>query len=194
MRRTKQRKSSFNASPSESLILLIAGPGVAENRKTRSKNHERPPQFCFLCQRHSHRRTYPELHLYLHHHYQICRNRGYVLTSSGRLIRPDFEWDRLTRQDCANWPIQGDAADCMLLAVKRVYWALRKAQIRGGLIGTVHDELIAEVHQDDSPITIEIMEREMVRAFEQRFPGAPTTNLVDINFGRTWAEAARESR
>ena len=63
-----------------------------------------------------------------------------------------------------------------------------------GLIGTVHDELIAEVHQDDAPITIEIMEREMVRAFEQRFPGAPTTNLVDINFGRTWAEAARERR
>ena len=140
------------------------------------------------------RRTYPELDLYLQHHYQICRNRRYVLTSSGRIIRPDYEWDWLTRQDCANWPIQGDAADCMLLAVKRVYWALRKAPIRGGLIGTVHDELIAEVHQDDAPITIEIMEREMVRAFEQRFPGAPTTNLVDINFGRTWAEAARERR
>jgi DNA polymerase I len=137
-------------------------------------------------------RAYPELHLRQQHHYQYCRNRGYVTTAAGRVIRPDFHWERVTKQDAYNWPIQGDAADCMLLALKFVYWVLRKAQIRGGLILTVHDELVAEVHRDDASLTIEIMQREMLRAFEQSFPNAPSSGVVEINHGRTWAEAAKK--
>jgi DNA polymerase-1 len=141
-----------------------------------------------------HRRTYPELHLYLREHYTTCRNRGYVLTTSGRIIQPNWDWERLTRQDCANWPIQGDAADLMLAALRRVYWAFRTAKIRGGLIATVHDELLAEVLEDDVPLAMEIMEVEMKNAFEIHFPGAPADKLIDINFGPTWAAAAKEKR
>jgi DNA polymerase-1 len=141
-----------------------------------------------------HRRTYPELHLYLHDHQTACRNRGYVLTASGRVIRPNWDWERLTRQDCANWPIQGDAADLMLAALRRVYWAFRKARIHGGLIATVHDELLAEVLEDDVSLTMEIMEFEMQNAFEIHFPGAPADKLIDINFGPTWSAAAKEKR
>jgi len=138
--------------------------------------------------------TYPELHDYFEKHYRVCIRRGYVLTASGRVIAPMWEWEHLSPQDCANWPIQGDAADLMLTAVRLVYWAFRRANIRGKLIATVHDELLAEVAEADVSRAMEIMQAEMREAFVMHFPGAPTDKLIDINFGRTWAEAAKEQR
>ena len=82
----------------------------------------------------------------------------------------------------------------MLAALRRVYWAFRKARIHGGLIATVHDELLAEVLEDDVSLTMEIMEFEMQNAFEIHFPGAPADKLIDINFGPTWSAAAKEKR
>jgi DNA polymerase I-like protein with 3'-5' exonuclease and polymerase domains len=79
----------------------------------------------------------------------------------------------------------------MLLAIPLVYRAFRRAGIRGGLVATVHDELVAEVHRDDAALAREIMQREMVRAFEISFPGAPTT-LLEVGVGQNW-RAAKEA-
>jgi hypothetical protein len=65
----------------------------------------------------------------------------------------------------------------------------RKAAIRGGLVSTVHDELLAEVLQDDAAIASEIMRRQMHRAFEISFPGAPTNGLLKVISGQNWHEA-----
>jgi DNA polymerase I-like protein with 3'-5' exonuclease and polymerase domains len=77
----------------------------------------------------------------------------------------------------------------MLLAISLVYRAFRQAQIRGGLIATVHDELLAEVHCDDAALAKQIMQREMTRAFEISFPGAPTTGLLEVGIGHNWRAA-----
>jgi DNA polymerase-1 len=86
-------------------------------------------------------------------------------------------------------PIQGGAADLMLTAIPLGYRAFRQAGIRGGLIATVHDELVSEVCEDDAQRAAEIMHGEMVRAFEICFPGAPTTGLLKVDRGRNWKEA-----
>jgi DNA polymerase-1 len=133
--------------------------------------------------------AYPALHRHLQHNFQLCRRRGYVLIQpSGRIIRKEWEgW--ISYQDACNWPIQGGAADLMLSAIARVYRAFRRAGVRGGLIATVHDELLAEVHHDDAGLAKEIMQREMTRAFEISFPGAPTTGLLEVGIGHNWRAA-----
>jgi DNA polymerase-1 len=139
--------------------------------------------------------AYPNLHRHLQHNVQICRRRGYIrIEPSGRIVRTEWEGGYLSYQQCCNLPIQGGAADLMLLAIQFVYRAFRKARIRGGLIATVHDELIAEVAADDATAAAEIMHREMVQAFEISFPGAPTTELLAVKSGRNWREAKEESQ
>jgi DNA polymerase I-like protein with 3'-5' exonuclease and polymerase domains len=136
--------------------------------------------------------AYPTLYRHLHYEASLSRRCGYVLIKpSGRLIRREWEgW--ISYQDACNWPIQGGAADCMLEAIPLVYRAFRKAGIRGGLIATVHDELLAEVHRDDALRAKEILMREMTRAFEISFPGAPTTGLLEVGIGSNW-RAAKEA-
>jgi hypothetical protein len=125
--------------------------------------------------------AYPDLHRHLQYNAQISRRRGYIrIEPSGRIVPAEWEGGYLSYQQCCNLPIQGGAADLMLLAIQLVYPTFRKARIRGGLIPTVHDELIAEVAEDDAEAATEIMHREMVRAFEISFPGAPTTGLLVV--------------
>src|SRR5215471_9039771 len=138
--------------------------------------------------------AYPDLHRHLQYNAQISRRRGYIrIEPSGRIVRSDWESGHLTYQQCCNLPIQGGAADLMLLAIQLVYRGFRRAGINGGLIATVHDELIAEVHEDDAAAAAEIMHQEMVRAFEISFPGAPTTGLLAVKSGRNWKEAKEEN-
>jgi DNA polymerase-1 len=134
--------------------------------------------------------AYPDLHRHLQYNAQVCRRRGYIrIEPSGRMVRTEWEGGYLTYQQCCNLPVQGGAADLMLLSIRLVYQGFRKARIRGGLIATVHDELLAEVAEDDAEATAEIMHREMVRAFEISFPGAPTTGLLVVKSGQNWREA-----
>jgi DNA polymerase I-like protein with 3'-5' exonuclease and polymerase domains len=129
----------------------------------------------------------------LQYNAQICRRRGYIrIQPSGRIVRADWEGGYLTYQQCCNLPIQGGAADLMLLAIQIVYRAFRKTGINGGLIATVHDELIAEVAEGDAAIAAAVMKQEMVHAFELSFPGAPTTGLLVVKCGRNWREAKQE--
>jgi DNA polymerase-1 len=139
--------------------------------------------------------AYPDLHRHLQYNAQICRRRGYIrIEPSGRIVRSDWEGGYLSYQQCCNLPIQGGAADLMLLAIQLVYRAFRKAGIDGGLVATVHDELIAEVVEDDAAVAAALMHQEMVRAFAISFPGAPTTGLLAVKCGRNWREAKEEDR
>jgi DNA polymerase I-like protein with 3'-5' exonuclease and polymerase domains len=136
--------------------------------------------------------AYPDLHQHLQYNAQICRRRGYIrIEPSGRIVRAAWEGG-LTYQQCCNLPVQGGAADLMLLAIRLVYLGFRQARIRGGLVATVHDELVAEVAENDAEAAATIMHREMVRAFEISFPGAPTTGLLVVGSGRNWREAKEE--
>jgi len=61
--------------------------------------------------------------------------------------------------------------------------------LRGGLILTVHDELVAEVHSDDAEAAKAALEEETTKAFVEMFPGAPSDGVVSVGIGRDWLEA-----
>ena len=77
----------------------------------------------------------------------------------------------------------------MLRAITRTYTLLKRAGIRGGLVASVHDELLLEVAEDDAETAREILEQGMTDAFVETFPEAPTVNLVTAKIGRDWQEA-----
>jgi DNA polymerase-1 len=122
---------------------------------------------------------------------KVCLQRGYIVVpTSGRLVRREWQWSgRLTARQCFNTPVQGSCADALLRAMTLIDTCLIDAGIRGGLIGTVHDELILEVHEDDADLARNLLEVTMVEAFATTFPGAPTKGVAEAAIGRSWAEA-----
>jgi DNA polymerase I-like protein with 3'-5' exonuclease and polymerase domains len=76
----------------------------------------------------------------------------------------------------------------MLRALTRTYSLLPRAGIRGGLVASVHDELLLEVHEDDTGTARALLEQAITDAFVETFPEAPTANLVTAEIGRYWQE------
>jgi len=91
---------------------------------------------------------------------------------------------------CCNLPIQGAAADLMLAQIALVDCALRG--LRGGLILTIHDELIAEVHEADAEKAKAAMVEVMTETFIKMFPGAPSKDIVAASIRPTWAKPQKE--
>ena len=86
-----------------------------------------------------------------------------------------------------NLPIQGICADALMRAIILVNDRMEEAGIGGGLVAAVHDELLIEVPEGDAERARDILERSMVDAFVDTFPGAQTNGLA-VAIGRTWAD------
>ena len=82
-----------------------------------------------------------------------------------------------------NHPVQGSSAEVMQIALTRLDQALRDEPVQ--IIATVHDEAVLLVPDDvDSVERIgAIAQQEMIAAFVEVFPDAPTLNLVDPKVG-----------
>jgi DNA polymerase I-like protein with 3'-5' exonuclease and polymerase domains len=79
-------------------------------------------------------------------HRTLCLARSYVQIGVGRIVRAEWEESkRLSFQQCCNLPTQGAAADCLMVALTRVYAALKERHVNGGLVCCVHDEILLEV-------------------------------------------------
>lgn len=74
----------------------------------------------------------------------------------------------------------------MLRAIEMVFERLQG--IRGGLVATVHDELLLEVAEDDTDKAAQILTETMIAAFEMTLPGAPTQGVVEVHVGQSWKE------
>jgi DNA polymerase family A/3'-5' exonuclease len=87
-----------------------------------------------------------------------------------------------------NHPVQGSSAEVMQIALTRLDQALRDEPAQ--IIATVHDEAVLLVPDDvDSVERLgAIAQREMIAAFLEVFPDAPTLNLVDPTVGPTWGD------
>lgn len=133
---------------------------------------------------------YPGLKPYLDDHYELCQRRGYVVIGCGRVVKAAWEPGRkLTYQQCCNLPVQGIAADAMLRAITLTYARLRRTHIRGGLVATVHDEILLEVHEEDAEKARVLLEETMTEAFVLTFPGAPADGVAVAHIGHNWTEA-----
>ena len=134
-------------------------------------------------------RSYPQLDRWRWDNWHECQRRQQVHIGAGRVVEAVWEFGgRLRFTQCCNLPIQGICADAMLRAITLVHARLQRQRIRGGLVATVHDELLLEVAEQDAEHARDILHATMVEAFELTFPDAPTNNLAEARIGRTWAE------
>jgi DNA polymerase-1 len=133
---------------------------------------------------------YPEVKLWMDRSFVETAQRGYIRIGVGRVVQANWEEEyQLSPQQCANLPIQGVCADLMLRATRLTYDRLRAAQIDGGLIFTVHDELGLEIADADVGRASQILETAMTETFAFTFTGAPMTGgVVDIKVGPSWGE------
>ena len=90
---------------------------------------------------------------------------------------------------CCNAPIQGACADVAMLAMALVDRSLTKTGLDGGLVLSVHDELVLEVREDQAGQARALLERSMIVAFNIVFPNAPTRGLVEVRRGTSLGAA-----
>jgi DNA polymerase-1 len=134
-------------------------------------------------------RNYPQLDKWRWDNWHACQRRQAVRIGAGREVEAAWEFGgNLRFTQCCNLPIQGICADAMLRALKLVHARLLAANIRGGLIASVHDEILLEVRQNDAAAACETLQQAMVDAFVMTFPGAPTRGVATAKLGHTWAE------
>ena len=62
------------------------------------------------------------------------------------------------------------------------------ARMKGGLVASVHDEVLLEVAEADAEAAKRLLSETMVEAFTLTFPGAPTSKVVEVKIGQTWRD------
>jgi DNA polymerase-1 len=127
-------------------------------------------------------------------HHEACEASGRIVIGKhakhgvGRF----FELSRVpagksTFTRCCNLPIQGACADASMLALTATDQALFDHEIDGGPVAWLHDEIILEVAEADAEKAAALLERAMLVAFAETFPGAPLKGLVETHLGADWA-------
>ena len=148
---------------------------------------------------------YPDLARWQDEYARHSRECGFTSTVAGR--RWQWEWNAKSEEDvdpdapfyedqlsgfngalAVNLPIQGSCAEVMMLALARLHAVLRDQPAT--LIATVHDEAVFLVPNDmQVAVAIaDIARKEMVAAFLDVFPNAPTLNLVEPKIGSNWGD------
>jgi DNA polymerase I len=148
---------------------------------------------------------YPDLARWQDEYARYTREQGYTQTVAGRRWR--WKWRAQDPEDvdedtpfyadeisgfrgayAVNHPVQGSCAEVMQIALTRLDQALRDEPAQ--LIATVHDEAVMLVPDDLASVERigAIAQQEMIAAFLEVFPDAPTLNLVDPKVGPTWGD------
>jgi DNA polymerase-1 len=148
---------------------------------------------------------YPDMAQWQDEYARHTREQGYTQTVAGRRWRwkwraqnpDDVDEDTPFYEDviagfhgayAINHPVQGSSAEVMQIALPRLDQALRDARVQ--IIATVHDEVVLLVPDDSDSVERigAIARQEMIAAFLEVFPEAPTLNLVDLKVGPTWGD------
>jgi DNA polymerase I len=148
---------------------------------------------------------YPDMAGWQDEYARRTREQGYTQTVAGRRWR--WKWQAQNPEDvddaipfyedvivgfrgayALNHPVQGSSAEVMQIALPRLDQALRNTPVQ--IIATVHDEVVLLVPDDVASVerVSVIARQEMVAAFLEVFPEAPTLNLVDAKVGPTWGD------
>ena len=148
---------------------------------------------------------YPDMAQWQDEYARHTRKQGYTQTVAGRRWR--WKWRAQNPEDvdedtpfyedviigfhgayAINHPVQGSSAEVMQIALPRLDQALRDTPVQ--IIATVHDEVVMLVPDDSDSVKRigSIARQEMIAAFLEVFPDAPTLNLVDLKVGTTWGD------
>jgi DNA polymerase I-like protein with 3'-5' exonuclease and polymerase domains len=72
-----------------------------------------------------------------------------------------------------NHPIQGTSADMTKLALVFTHNRFEKEGIKGGIVHTVHDEIVSEVVEEQAEFAAKLQQEEMIRAGETFLKNVP---------------------
>jgi DNA polymerase I len=133
---------------------------------------------------------YPGIKTYMDSTIEFARANGYVetLMKRRRYLRDIHSSNANVRgfaeRNAINAPIQGTAADMIKIAMIRIFGEFEKLGLRSRMILQVHDELVFDVHRDETEDVKKIVEQGMKNAIPLAVPVE-----VDMNTGNNWLEA-----
>jgi DNA polymerase-1 len=132
---------------------------------------------------------YPGIRMFIDKCIDDAKANGYAETILGRR-RPIPELHSRNRQQrsfgeriAVNTVVQGSAADLIKRAMIDIHRELLTGEHSAKMLIQVHDELVFEVPEDDLDRETEMIRKKMEHAITLDVP-----IVVDINWGRNWAE------
>jgi DNA polymerase-1 len=132
---------------------------------------------------------YPGVRRFIDQTIATARERGYVTTVLGRrryfpeLGARDPAVRQFAERAATNTPIQGSAADLIKLAMLEVARRLRASGLRAQLLLQVHDELVLEAPDPETPRVMDLVREAMEGVWPLAVP-----LRVDVQSGANWAE------
>ena len=130
---------------------------------------------------------HPGVQKYIDRTIEYGQEHGYVATRTGRrrYLR-DINSRNKTLQRAAerlamNSPIQGTAADMLKLAMIRVFDALESGGFATKMLLTVHDEIVFDMHRDETETVIPVIVEAMTNAIPMKVPIE-----VETGHGENW--------
>lgn len=134
--------------------------------------------------------AFPSVRSFMDEIVEKTKEIGYTETLFGRrrpipeLNSPNFRVRQAAERQAMNAPIQGLAADIFKIALVEIDHALSEMGAQSSLVLQVHDEVILEVHPEESREIQDLTVMTMAEAADLRVPLE-----VNIALGPTWAEA-----
>jgi DNA polymerase-1 len=133
---------------------------------------------------------YPKVKQYIETTIRFARQNGYVQTMTGRrrYLRDINSRSRnaaaAAERLAMNSPIQGTAADILKLAMIQVHRELKQGGFQTKMLLTVHDEIVFDMHKDESDRVIPVIRKAMTTSLPMKVP-----LVVDAGYGQNWLEA-----
>jgi DNA polymerase-1 len=134
--------------------------------------------------------AFPSVRSFMDEIVEKTKESGYTETLFGRrrpipeLNSPNFRVRQAAERQAMNAPIQGLAADIFKIALVAIDHALTEMGAQSSLVLQVHDEVILEVHPEESREIQDLTVVTMGKAADLRVPLE-----VNIGLGPTWAQA-----
>jgi DNA polymerase-1 len=134
--------------------------------------------------------AFPSVKSFMDEIVEKTKESGYTETLFGRrrpipeLNSPNFRVRQAAERQAMNAPIQGLAADIFKIALVGIDHALTEMGAQSSLVLQVHDEVILEVHPEESREIQDLTVVTMGKAADLRVPLE-----VNIGLGPTWAQA-----
>ncbi len=139
---------------------------------------------------HAYFARYPKVNAFMSQIIAQAYDKGYVTTlMNRRRYLPELNSDNRSLREMAertaiNTPIQGTAADLIKVAMIRIARRLREEDWQACMILQIHDELLFEVHQNQTDQLADMVRQEMEGAIKLNVP-----IKVDVGIGQNWYEA-----
>ncbi|MBA4317243.1 MAG: DNA polymerase I [Flavobacterium sp.] len=135
-------------------------------------------------------KTFPKVKQFMNDSVQKAKEKGYAETLLGRrrFLKNINSKNAAVRQFeervAINMPIQGTAADMIKIAMIKVYDELKERKSKTQMLLQVHDELVFDLHKDESEELIILIKDWMENAMLLNVP-----ILVETGTGNNWLDA-----